>query len=643
MAMSGIPIFVAAPCHGSACTPECVQKTQGAGVKAGYHFPANWEATRADPSAVNAWQPGLALCAVGGHSCDFLDVDPRNGGAESSEALWQAGKWPNPYGQQITPSGGRHEIIQPLRTGKGTPAPGIDVQGGRLDGTGRGFVFLAPTVRASKVDGIPRPYRWTVEPDLPRLLQWTGEQSGAALAELVPQSKGKHKVNSPEDASGFFHEETPHTTLSADRTIASKAHEITEHIRTKGWGGFRTTLNGAAFTLGAYVGSGYMTYEQAFHVIASAIQLAGYPINEESAQTVEVGLNDGAARPIRVVEPRPLGGRSTVSSEGFGARLISVDDLDDVPDPEPLIDGWLYKNTVARLIGQPGAYKSFLALDMACCVASGRPWHGRKVERTAVLYVVGEGLSGYKRRVAAWCAHNGVDRAELRENLRLTRGAVQIGGEEWESMVRWCVDSKAGFVIMDTQAKATIEFDENSNPEQTRVIALLESLRAETGGTLLLLHHTGHANGEAGNRGRGASAWRGGVDTELILTKTGERTGSLRNDRQKEAVSGQEVAVTMVAALDSLAVKIEDRAPLNARSQWLADQVASGVRFASQVKLQEAMRAAGHTISNGAKGSIFDEYHRLVSEATSRSYDPNLASVPHGGMPFVVRSSDVSE
>jgi hypothetical protein len=544
LARAGVPIFLASPNPSS---------------KSGYAFPPAWESSAADPSVVDHWQPGLALCAVGGHLCDFLDIDPRNGGTETSERLWQAGMWPNAYGQAATPSGGIHEIIQPLGVGKGEVAPGVDLQGGRHDGGGRGFVFIAPTVRASKVDGIARPYRWLTEPDIPRLIAWRGEASGAKLGALLPERKSKPKPGQRDD---FYDVEVEtHTVASANRTIAAKSAEVTNHIRARGWAGFRDVLNGAAYTLGAYVGSDYMTYEQAFEVLESAIQCAGYPINDESAHTVEVGIADGARYPIKVVEPSRPFARTADAGGDFNTRLIDAADLDELPDPEPLIAGWLYQDTTARIVGQPGAYKSFVALDIALSVATGRAWHGRLVQQTPVLYVVGEGLADYKRRVKAWCVHNDVEQSELRGKLLLTRGAVQIGGEDWPALTQWVLDNKAGLVVVDTQARASVGFEENSSSDQGLLIRHCDALREQTGGVLLLVHHTGHANGDAAERGRGSSAWRAAVDSELLLRKTGERSAALRNDRQKSAESGQEVAVSMVKAAGSLAVQIGEDIP----------------------------------------------------------------------------------
>lgn len=617
---AGVPVFVAPP------APD---------TKIGFRLPEGWEHTLPHPSAINAWRPGWALCAIGGHACDFLDLDPRNGGVESSEQLYKAGKWPNSYGTAYTPSGGTHYIIQPLGVGKGEVVPGIDLQGGRADGGGRGFVFIAPTVRASKVDGVARPYRWAAEslPDLDRLKSWRGEQSGAGLAVLLPERKTKPKNTSlPQD--DFAPEET-HTTIAADRCIAGKGQEVTESAR-RGWGQqFRDTLNRAAYTLGAYVGSGYMTEQQATEHLCAAIQLAGYLPDDNDLRWIGQGIADGAKYPIKVVRPQTPFARTAAAGGDFGSRLIDAADLDELPDPAPMIKGWLYQNTIARIVGQPGAYKSFVSLDMALCIALGRPWHGRPVEQTPVLYVVGEGLAGYKLRVAAWCEHHGVAQEELRGKLLLTRQSVQIGGDYWPELMAWVVENCARLVVVDTQARATIGAEENSNTDQGVIVEHCNELRAAVNGVLLLVHHTGHANGEAAERGRGASAWRAAVDTELLVRKTGEYTGALKCDRQKDAESGQEVALHMIKVGKSLVAQIADETPLSPRSQWIVDQATAGRRFTSANELLAAVRNAGHRVGNGDKSKIFEEYHTAVRKITAEGYDPNIPESDPGDNPYL--------
>lgn len=295
LARAGVPIFTARPAPGT---------------KAGFHLPDKWERTVADPGAVDAWRTGDALCAIGGHVCDFLDIDPRNGGAESSDALRAAGVWPAAYGAALTPSGGRHELIQPLGVGKGELVAGVDLQGGRPDGSGRGFVFIAPTVRASKVDGVARSYRWSVEPDLALLAHCRGEQSGLELAKLLPVSRNKLKLLEGGPPADDYYDAWC-TEDQARQAVATIATAITTRITERGWGGFRDALNKAAYSLGGYVGSGWMTEDQAMRVVTDAIGAAGYPISGESWETAGVGLRDGASAPIDVVATRrepPLAG-----------------------------------------------------------------------------------------------------------------------------------------------------------------------------------------------------------------------------------------------------------------------------------------------------------------------------------------------
>jgi hypothetical protein len=74
LAKAGIPIFVAYPDPTSAT---------------GYRLPKGWQNTTPNPRYIDAWRPGMALCAVMGHVLDLVDLDPRNGfdPAEVDDAL----------------------------------------------------------------------------------------------------------------------------------------------------------------------------------------------------------------------------------------------------------------------------------------------------------------------------------------------------------------------------------------------------------------------------------------------------------------------------------------------------------------------------------------------------------------------------
>jgi hypothetical protein len=182
MATVGIPIFVALP-DPQGLTPS--------GERTGFTLPSYWERTRPNKHHVAHWRPGYALCAVGGHLCDFVDIDPRNGGDRASDDLFDRGMMPRTYGTATTPSGGVHHLIAPLRLRK-AKRDGIDYQGGDVAGNGRGFVFISPTVRRSKVTGEPRMYEWASPPDLGRLLtEVLDDTSGERFGKWVHKKERK--------------------------------------------------------------------------------------------------------------------------------------------------------------------------------------------------------------------------------------------------------------------------------------------------------------------------------------------------------------------------------------------------------------------------------------------------------------------
>ena len=85
----------------------------------------------------------------------------------------------------------------------------------------------------------------------------------------------------------------------------------------------------------------------------------------------------------------------------YGA-MVDATRLDQLPKSTPLIDDVLMRDSLAWLHGKPGHAKSFIALDWACCVATGRQWRGHAVEQGPVLFVVAEGAHGIHERRQAW-------------------------------------------------------------------------------------------------------------------------------------------------------------------------------------------------------------------------------------------------
>ncbi|WP_426116291.1 AAA family ATPase [Massilia sp. PWRC2] len=76
--------------------------------------------------------------------------------------------------------------------------------------------------------------------------------------------------------------------------------------------------------------------------------------------------------------------------------------LQRVSETKWLVDGIIPAGSINWMVAAPSSFKTFLALDMATCVASGRPWHGRETDQAVVLYIAGEGDDDiHVRRAAA--------------------------------------------------------------------------------------------------------------------------------------------------------------------------------------------------------------------------------------------------
>jgi hypothetical protein len=156
----------------------------------GYWLPSGWEQIEASEHWLDLWREGDALLLITGHAADGFDCDPRHNGEESVATLQTEGKLPTMTGRQATPSGGWHGLIAPLGVSSDNGAearPGVDLKSGQPDGTGRGFLFIAPTVRVSKTTGEPGRYRWTERPDVASL---HGDRSGEPLAAEIRARRG---------------------------------------------------------------------------------------------------------------------------------------------------------------------------------------------------------------------------------------------------------------------------------------------------------------------------------------------------------------------------------------------------------------------------------------------------------------------
>ena len=197
------------------------------------------------------------------------------------------------------------------------------------------------------------------------------------------------------------------------------------------------------------------------------------------------------------------------------------------PDPEFLIERVLVAGATSLLTAKHASFKSFIALDMALCVATGKPWHGFKVKRGAVIYIAAEGAAGIKKRARAWLDYH--DEATP-ENFLVVDVPVQIADDATRAaFIAEVLALEPVFIVLDTLARCAVGLEENSSKDMGAFADALGKLAHATGAHVLCVHH----NNKGGDY-RGSSAVPAAVDTHLSLERKKD-TVTLEILKQKDA------------------------------------------------------------------------------------------------------------
>jgi len=224
------------------------------------------------------------------------------------------------------------------------------------------------------------------------------------------------------------------------------------------------------------------------------------------------------------VEHLPISKGDT--SGPFLLDLLSFKDLENIPDLEWHIDGFVPKGGLTMIYGPPKSGKSFVVMSLILALDHGERWLGHPiVDRCRSLYVALEGRSGLKMRSEAWHKHFGHD-VEAGGSLIQTGRINLAAHEQRDAIIAAVIEHDIELVAIDTLAKATPGLDENSAKDMGLVIDSAMRIQQETGATVILVHHTGHGDT---HRGRGHSSLPGAVDSS-IMVKAGRVTGELLKD-----------------------------------------------------------------------------------------------------------------
>jgi hypothetical protein len=461
-----------------------------------------------DLEVIQRWWPkanvGIATGAVSG--LVVVDIDPRHGGDGTLDHLLEEhGRLPDTV-EVLTGGGGRHLYFAHPggRVLSKTIAPGVDVKG---DG---GYVVAPPSVHASG-----RRYEWEAS-SLPGMVPVASLPRW--LADLVAEKPG--------DGLGFGSDGPKRS-----HTLAG----VSEGQR-----------GDAVFKLAARCRRLGNTFDEALVLAIAKAQACAPPYPERlTAKAVASAYgryrgpeNDGDGDDL-LDRPR--------------RRILWGDGVEQLPPPEWLVDEVLVRGSLAVLYGEPGLGKSFVAVDLAGCVAAGLSWHGREVRQGRVIYIAAEGVGDLGLRVSSFRAtRDGLSLPNLGfilEPINLFDGQ---GSDLAAQLLEELADDRPVLIIFDTLARSMDGGDESSARDMGRVVADLDRVRHATGATVLVVHHPGHDP----RRERGSSALKGAADTFLRLTGEGMDL-VLTCEKQKTASAFPSIPLKLHQVGDSLALVVE--------------------------------------------------------------------------------------
>jgi hypothetical protein len=281
------------------------------------------------------------------------------------------------------------------------------------------------------------------------------------------------------------------------------------------------------------------------------------------------------------------------------------------PQPEYLVPGAFYRNSLGKVFGGPGSTKSFLMIDLALSLATGTPWFGQALEQARVHYVMAEGQAVNTRRALAWFADRGVEQPGPEWFTAIPQGVLltEVGIAEYIELVR---RERPALIILDTKNRMMVG-EENSASDNGVMIRAMDALRqAADGACVVLVDHTGLMDP---TRGRGSNAVEAAMDTEIRVARDEQGLITAEVSRDKDAEDGRRWTYRLATVEldgvwgDSSARSAVVRPVIEADTSPFVDR--GGHWWAAEVELPDVIAALPSTVA----GDLAREFFRILTFA----------------------------
>jgi hypothetical protein len=248
---------------------------------------------------------------------------------------------------------------------------------------------------------------------------------------------------------------------------------------------------------------------------------ADAPAKWDAADCVAEGkdahaLIAGATPVIAVAKPKPR------------IKLLKLSELDSLQPPAWLIQDVITEHGLSMIWGRSGSLKSFIALDMGLCVATGRDWHGKPVKQGRVIYLAAEGAHGLGGRAIGWVKSKQIDAPKFE---LIPHGLTLTKDDDLTAMIEAITadPEPIAFIAVDTLSRTFGGGNPNQPSDMNLFVTAADRLKEATQAHVMIIHHGGKDTdkNELGNEGL-----RNASDTVIHVRRKSE-TVELINEAPK--------------------------------------------------------------------------------------------------------------
>ncbi len=320
--------------------------------------------------------------------------------------------------------------------------------------------------------------------------------------------------------------------------------------------------------------------------LADHITLPGYSV-DQTRREMATALN-GARLKWALPEPADDVAQEEATRESADSvfDLLDLDQIESMEPPRWIIRDMIAEESLSIIYGDPGAGKSFVALDLGLRLANGMDWHGVESAQTGVLYIAGEGKGGIGKRIKGWRREHGYEGQDA--PFLLLPVAVQLLDKPQLDKLTRTIDAAIaranfpiGVIVIDTVSRAISGADENGQDTMSAFVAACDAIKSHAGAAVIGIHHSGKDK----DRGmRGSTVLLGACDASFRVSKD-EFTAlvTIKTEKQKDAEEAAPIyvelkKVTWAAGLEdeiTTLVPFRSEAPTEQQMENLnSDQIA---------------------------------------------------------------------